>query len=62
MPKPIPEDEIVDPARIKAMLPKKPEEIGPGSIGAWLEWLRHQRPVRAKFVGPADNSGSDQKK
>lgn len=61
MPQPQPKDEIVDPARIKALIPKKPEEMGLGSLGAWADWLRRQSPVKPKLVTP-DHSRSDQKK
>lgn len=57
-----PKDEIVDPARIKSMLPKNPEEMGLGSLGAWLDWLERQRPVKAKFEGKPDDSGSNHEK
>ena len=62
MPNPNPKDEIVDPARIKALLPKKPEEMGLGSLGAWTDWLNRQRPVKARFIGVPDNSRSGHKK
>ena len=40
------------------MIPKDPAEMGLGSLGAWTDWLQRQRPVKAKFIGPYDNSGS----
>lgn len=61
MPNPVPKDEIVDPTRIKALVPKRPEEMGLGSLGAWTAWLEKQRPVKARFEG-FDDSGSAQKK
>lgn len=54
---PNPKDEIIDPARIKALIPKKPEEMGMGSLGAWADWLRRQPAVRIKR---GDNSRSNQ--
>lgn len=43
---PRPGKEIVDPARIKAMIPKKPEDMGLGSLGAWADWLRAKPPAK----------------
>lgn len=40
------------------MIPKKPEDMGLGSLGAWADWLRARPLVKAQPIKKADHTRS----